>query len=320
MSFGAVLAFATVAVADDAPLRIRNLAPASGIYGEPAALGGEVLSSRYELTFDTALANNFTSDANGGTLAFFDGETTYLTYGFRQAVADRWEWGVELPYVIQRGGYLDPLIDDFHDVFGFDDNGRHAAKHNQIDYFVSDGNKVYVDFQNERRGWGDVRVSGGYQLLLEPGRALAARALVKLPTGDADELTGSGGGDVAAWLDYIDRELLARYRVSITGAVGLMVLGDGDLLPHDQNRTAAYAHFGLSYPLTEAWSLKGQLDYHSQLIDVSIEQLGGEAIQGTIGATWQVNARLWSDFAMVEDLTGDSTSDVMIQALIGTKF
>jgi hypothetical protein len=320
MSFAAVLAFAAGALADDAPLRIRNLAPASGIYGEPVALGGEVLSQGYELTFDTALANNFTSDASHGTLAFFDGETTYLTYGFRQAIADRWEWGVELPYVIQHGGYLDPLIDDFHDAFGFDDNGRHAAKHNQIDYFVSDGNKIYVDFQNERSGWGDVRVSGGYQLLVEPGRALAVRALVKLPTGDVDELTGSGGTDAAAWLDYTDRELLERYRVSITGAIGLMVLGDGDLLPRDQNRTAAYAHFGLSYPVTNAWSLKGQLDYHSQLIDVSIDQLGGEALQGTIGATWQVTPRLWLDFAMVEDLTGDSTSDVMIQVLIGTKF
>lgn len=316
----AVLACAAAAAADDAPLRIRNLAPASGIYGEPVALGGEVLANGYELTFDTDLANNFTSDANGGTLAFFDGETTYLTYGFRQAIADRLEWGIELPYVIQRGGYLDPVIDDFHDVFGFDDNGRHAAKHNRIDYFVSDGDKVYVDFQNERRGWGDARIGGGFQLLLEPGRALAARALVKIPTGDSDELTGSGGTDVAAWLDYTDRELLARYRVSITGAIGLMVLGDGDLLPHEQNRAAGYGHFGLSYQATDAWSIKGQVDYHSQLIDVSIDQLAGAALQGTLGVRWQVSPRLWSDFAMVEDLTANSTSDVMMQLLIGTRF
>ncbi len=314
------LALATVAYATDAPLRIRNIAPASGIYGEPEALGGEVLTEGYELTFNTQLANNFTSDANGATLAFFDGETTYLTYGFRQAIVDRWEWGVELPYVIQRGGYLDPAIDGFHDLFGFDDNGRNAAKHNQIDYYISDGNKVYVDFQNERRGWGDVRVGGGYQLLKDPGRSVAVRALVKLPTGDVNELTGSEGTDVAAWLDYTDRELLARFRLSITAAVGIMVLGDGDLLPEKQKRVAGYGHFGLSYPLTDEWALKGQLDYHSQLINAAIDQLGGAALQGTVGATWQLNPRLWSDIAMVEDITGDSTSDVTIQILIGTRF
>ncbi len=314
------LALAAVAYAADAPLRIRNIAPASGIYGEPAALGGEVLAAGYELTFSTQLANNFTSDANDGTLAFFDGESTYFTYGFRQALADRWEWGVELPYVIQRGGYLDPAIDDFHDLFGFDDNGRNSAKHSQIDFYVSDHNKIYVNFQNERRGWGDARVGGGYQLLRDPERSIAVRTLVKLPTGDVEDLTGSNGTDVAAWLDYTDRELLARFRLSMTGAVGIMVLGDGDLLPEKQKRVAGYGHFGLSYPLSDAWALKGQLDYHSQLINASINQLGGAALQGTVGATWHVSPRLWSDIAMVEDLTGDSASDVAFQVLIGTKF
>src|SRR4051794_41232958 len=93
----AALAACLPSWADDSPLRIRNLAPASGIYGEPRALGGDVLQGGYELTFATELANNFTSDADGTTLAFFDGETTYLTYGFRQAFATDWEWGIEVP-------------------------------------------------------------------------------------------------------------------------------------------------------------------------------------------------------------------------------
>ena len=313
------LCSAAAVLADDSPLRIRNLAPASGIYGQPRALGGDVLSSGYELTFNTELANSFTSDAQGSTLAFFDGETTYLTYGLRHAFAQRWEWGLEVPYVIQHGGYLDSAIDGFHDLFGFDDNGRNGAKRNKIDYFIADGGKVYVDFQDEKRGWGDLRVGGGYQLLREPARSLAFRALVKLPTGEVDKLTGSDGTDVAAWLDYTDRELLARLRLSMTGAIGIMVLGDGDLLPQDQRQVAGYGHFGVSYPLTQAWTLKAQLDYHSQLIDTSIDQLGGAALQGALGASWQFNESLWTDFALVEDLTADSTSDVLVQVLLGVK-
>jgi hypothetical protein len=306
--------------ADDSPLRIRNLAPASGIYGEPRPLGGEVLSSGYELTFNTEVANNFTSDASGQTLAFFDGETTYFTYGFRQAVADGFEWGIEVPWITQYGGQLDHPIEKFHDVFNFPNNGRTRAKLNKIDYFISDQNKVYVDFQDEKDGFGDVRVSGGYQLLRTPERSLALRALVKLPTGDVAKLTGSNGTDVASWLDYTDRELLARLHLSMTAAIGVMVLGDGDLLPKDQNRFAGYGHFGLSYPFSDAWSLKAQLDYHTQLIDTSVDQLGGEALQGSFGASWQVTPRFWSELAMAEDLTSGSTSDVMIQFLLGTTF
>lgn len=315
----AALCPAAAALADDSPLRVRNLAPVSGIYGQPRALGGDVLASGYELTFNTELANSFTSDAQDSTLAFFDGETTYLTYGVRQAFAQRWEWGLEVPYVIQHGGYLDSAIDGFHDLFGFDDNGRNAAKRNRIDYFISDGGKVYVQFNDEKRGWGDLRVSGGYQLRREPARSLAVRVLVKLPTGEIDKLTGSEGTDVAAWLDYTDRELLARLRLSMNGAIGIMVLGDGELLPHDQRQVAGYGHFGVSYPLTRAWALKAQLDYHGQLIDTSIDQLGGAALQGSLGASWQFNNSLWTDVALVEDLTADSTSDVLVQVLLGAK-
>ncbi len=302
---------------DDSPLRIRNLAPASGIYGEPRALGGDVLATGYELTFNTEVANNFTSDANGSTLAFFDGETTYLTYGIRQGFGQRFEWGIEIPWVIQHGGRIDHPIEDFHDAFGFPNNGRRKAKLNKIDYYVSDRNKVYVDFQDPKNGLGDVRLNGGYQLVRAPERSLALRALVKLPTGDMKSLTGSGGADFAAWLDYTDGALLSRSRLSLTGALGLMVLGDGDLLPQKQNRFAGYAHFGLSYPLSESWTLKGQLDYHSRFIDASIDQLGGAALQGSFGASWQVTPKFFTQIAMAEDLTADSTSDVLLQLLIG---
>ena len=305
------------AAADDSPLRIRNLAPAAGIYGEPRALGGDVLASGYELTFSTELANNFTGAAYGDTRAVFDGETTYLTYGMRHAFAQRWEWGVEVPYVIQRGGDLDSAIDKFHDVFGFDDNDRNAVGRDEINYVVTDRGANYVDVHATRQDWGDLRVSGGYQVFYEPERSLAIRALVKLPTGNVDQLTGSHAADVATWLDYSDRDLLARFRLSLSGALGVMLLGDGDLLPQDQRPVAGYAHFGISHALSDAWALKAQLDYHSELIDTSIDQLGGQALQGSVGAHWRFNGSLWTELALAEDLTPDSTSDVLLQLLLG---
>lgn len=308
-----------LALADDSPLRIRNLAPASGIYGEPRALGGDVLATGSELTLGTELANNFTGDAHDSTIAYFDGETTYLTVGLRHAFSKRWEWGVEAPYVVQHGGYLDSAIDAFHDTFGFDDNGRNAAELDEIRYFIADGASPDVDVRNDRDGWGDVRLSAGYQIVRDSGRSFALRALIKLPTGDVGELTGSEATDASAWLDYTDRELLARVRLSLTGAVGVIALGDGELLPDDQRGTALYAHFGIGYPLTDAWTLKAQLDYHSQLIDAAVDQLGGAALQGSLGARWRITPKLWSEFALTEDLVADSTSDVLLQLVLGVE-
>ncbi len=309
----------TVARADDSPLRIRNLAPASGIYGEPRALGGDVLASGYEVTVGAELANNFTGSSHDGAIAYFDGETTYLTVGVRHAFAGCWEWGVEVPYVVQHGGYLDSVIDSFHDAFGFADNGRNEVEQDQIRYFVADGSMRYVDFGNDREGWGDVRISGAYQLVRDSARSLALRALVKVPVGDVGELTGSDAADGSAWLDYTDRELLSRLNLSMTGALGVVVLGDGDLVPDDQRRATVYGHFGIGYPLTETWTLKAQLDYHGAFVDAAVDQIGGAALQGSLGARWRFARTFWSDFALAEDLTGDSTSDVLVQIVLGVE-
>ena len=86
------------------------------------------------------------------------------------------------------GGYLDHSIETLPQRLQHSrTTADREAKLNKIDYFISDQNKVYVDFQDEKDGFGDVRVSGGYQLLRGPERSLAVRALVKLPTGDMDK-------------------------------------------------------------------------------------------------------------------------------------
>ena len=123
----------------------------------------------------------------------------------------------------------------------------------------------------------------------------------------------------SAWLDYTDRELLARLHMSMTGAVGVMVLGDGELLPHEQQRTALYGHFGVGYPLTDAWTLKAQLDYHSQLIDGRSINSAARHCRAVSARRGGARTRLWTDFALAEDLTADSTSDVLLQLVLGVE-
>lgn len=310
---------APAATADEGPLRVRNLSPGTQIYGLPRALGGDVLSSGVEISFATEVANNFVSDAERQTLAFFDGETVVLTYGFRRAWGERFEVGFEVPYLIHHGGFLDAVIDDFHDVFDFDGNGRELTGRGHIDYFIADDGEVFADFQKRRRDWGDVRLAGGYQVVRDNARSLALRTSLKLPTGKVDDLTGSEAADLALWADYTERAILGGLGLDVTAMLGVVLLGDGDLAPEKQESQAVFAHFGLSYELSERWALKGQLDAHSELVDSHVDQVGGAALMGTIGARWRVTPKLWTDIAIIEDVYSDSTSDVVLQLVFGAR-
>src|SRR5262249_17022421 len=155
-----------------------------------------------------------------------------------------------------------------------------------IDYFIQDDGEIFADFQHQRRDWGDVRLAGGYQLVRDDARSLATRVEIKLPTGDVDDLTGSEATDVAVWADYTDRSLLKGIGLDLTTTLGVVWLGDGELAPDKQEDYGVFAHLGLSYQISERWALKTQLDAHSEIIDSHVDQLGGAALMGTIGARW----------------------------------
>ena len=306
--------------ANDGPLRVRNASPASQIFGLPRALGGELLRSGHELTLNTEFANSFTSDIDDGSFAFFDGETVTVTAGYRRPLGRRFEMGIEVPYVIHQGGRFDRVIDEFHDLFGLPQGGRDDAKRNKIDYVIRSGGTNYIDFQDSKESFGDVRFTGAFQWLRESDRALALRGSVKLPTGDEDKLTGSDGADLAVWLDFTDRRWLSRWRLELTMTGGLLLMEEGEIVPEEQNDVALFGHLGLSYPITARWALKAQLDGHTELIGTGLDQASGEALQGSVGARFAVNNKFWMDIALSEDLVSDSSPDAVFQFLLGTRF
>ena len=320
LSLVVVLAIVSpAALAADGPFRVRNLAPASHIFGLPRVMGGEVLGDGAEVTFNTEIANNFTSAINDKNFGFFDGETTVFSLGYRRAVGDRFEWGVEVPYVNHSGGFLDGAIDGFHDLFDMQDGGRERARRYKIDYAITYNGRAEVNFQDSKAGLGDVRASVGYQLFRDIDRGITVRGQLKAPTGDADDLTGSGAWDAAGWLELTDRRLMKGWGVELTLAGGLTYLGEGDIASDAQEDVAAFGHLGMGYRLGRRLSFRAQMDGHSKLIDTGVDQVAAEALQGTLGARWHITNKAWTDFTIIEDLTGDSTSDVVFQILIGAR-
>lgn len=298
-----------------APLPVGNLSPVDQLLGMPRVHGELARSGGSTIRLGVAHANNFAAEAGDADLVLFDGSTTVTRVGLRRGLGDRWEWGIELPYVHHSGGITDGFIDEFHDLFGFPDGGRNEVPRDRLDYrLVADG-RQHLAVTSSRGGLGDVGVQLGHALHRAPDRQVVLRARLELPTGDEDELTGSGSTDAAVWVELMDDRWLKKLGVSISLAGGLTVPMGSELIPQ-QRDVIATAHLGLHYPLSPRVTLRAQLDGHSETADSRLKPLDGGALLGTLGGSVQITPALWLDLGLVEDLTTDRAPDVVFLAAL----
>ena len=305
--------------ASSGPLRVRNIFPVAQLYGLPRALGAEMFDEGTEITFNIEHSNNFSSEASGNTFAFFDGETSVLSYSLRHGLGDGLEWGIEVPFVVHAGGDLDAFIDEFHEVFGFKDGGRSLAPRGRLDYLVRHDGFVYADFQDSKKHFGDVRTWIGYRVFESQQRSLGLRAMVKLATGNVDSLSGSEGTDIAFWVEYVDREIFGASGVTVSVMAGVVALGEGELAPSAQKDFAGIGHLGLQYELKPWLELHAQLDTHSELLDTGVVQVAQAGVQGSLGARFRVTPNFWVDVGVMEDLRSQSSPDIVFQLALGAR-
>jgi Protein of unknown function (DUF3187) len=139
----------------------------------------------------------------GRTAFVLDSETLRAVLDFRLGVAPRLELGLEIPLLMHGGGFLDSAIDGYHRRFDLPDGGRTGfARDRFVAGYVGDGEEVFFDQAPGGAGLGDVVLTGRTSLLAAKGRppAVAAAVTVKLPTGSASSLRGSGSTDYGASL------------------------------------------------------------------------------------------------------------------------
>lgn len=115
------------------------------------------------------------------TLYFFDEEIARFELEGRYGLSDRTDLWFRLPVQNHTGGFLDPLIEDFHQI-GFEQYGRDLVMQNQVTLAVAQHGKV-VFFNNERvLGKTQDPVLGlTHRLLQTPAWTLSAAFSLKPP-------------------------------------------------------------------------------------------------------------------------------------------
>ena len=288
-------------VSDAFPLRNHN--PFLQVYGLPTFQTHELVA---EGKTDVSLSYDVANDADDadrlGERLIIDAESQVLNLSIRRRFGERFEFGVDVPWVRHSGGYLDSVIFNFHDLVGLRNSSRDGPD-DQYRLFFEQRGTVLFDTDVPTSGIADVQLTAAMDL----GKA-TLRAGIKLPTGDPDELTGSGAADISLGLHGGSTTSLFQRDLAYSGFLGVLLLGDGDIMPALQRSTVPYAGAALRWQATSRVALATQLYVQGPYFDAELDELGGNTFQLSFGADFRLQGSFLR-LAIVEDIAAAAAPD-----------
>lgn len=304
------------ASADALWLPLRNHNPFLQIYGMPLYQARPLAAgeTRYLASFD--VANFADSGMVGAESVELDGESYFLTLSARRGINDWLELGLDLPLLAHTPGSLDGLIKNFHDLIGVS-NERRSGPENELQLAYAYPGGAF-DLSSSSQGIGDLQLTAAVPLIRnDPARGLALRATLKLPTGDANELLGSGGYDISLALYFDQAVTLVGQSFDVAAFGGALWLGDSDYFADMQRSTVGFGGIGAAWHATERFSVNGQLVVQDSYLDSAVPEVGERTVQGALGALFRFpRSRTAISLMIFEDINGNATADVAVQVAI----
>ncbi len=311
--------------AEITPFYTQNQSPVIQIFGLPSIGNPHIIPpKKTDVRLILDLASNFVEDQNPKESILLDGESARFTVDARYGISHQWEAGIAVPYIFQSGGFLDDFIIDYHNTFGFPQGGRDQAPRNRILYrYVRHGREI-LKIDQASNGMGDLQLTGGYQLFesaVKPSGAVALRLALKLPTGDANQLHGSGSTDASLWLVAGDDYPISLGRITIFGAAGVLGMTEGTVLSDQQRNLVGFGSIGGGWSPLRWLAFKVQANAHTSFYQGSaLRELNSSSIQLTIGGTLAFTERVSLDLGVTEDLIVQTSPDVVFHLALTGRF
>lgn len=191
-----------MASAFEGPLWSKNqfplMLPAISPYPDEAATENSwALNLSYSSVFLLGTSSEWVVNA--------DMEMTEVTFRYRRTLETSLEVGLDIPVLAFTSGFLDGLLDSYHDAFGFPDYGRSSRPENEFLYQVSREGAPVIKGSNGSIGLGDIRLTLK-QVLRHEDPVISVKAEVELPTGDGRKGFGNENVDAALAL-LLDKRL-----------------------------------------------------------------------------------------------------------------
>ena len=231
-------------------------------------------------------------------------ETNRTVFGLRYGAFERWEAGIDLPFISRYGGFLDPLINGVEKAFGRVNPERDLFPENSFGGFsVLRGSTVVFDAGEETFQPGDLVLSLKHELRLPPQwPRLALRAALKLPSGDAGAVLGSGKPDLGAGIaaDYRAFARLMFYmNVSLIYPIGPITEADLTLNP------IVTESFAMHFAITQRWSaMLHQATYTSPFHGTGTRLLDGTVVELGLGLNFAYSPWFGAQLLGIENMSG----------------
>ena len=295
------------------PLALPNLNPLGHVYGVPTARTG-LPADRVGIA--STLASHYVSEANAAETLLLDGETMLTTLTVARRFAPAWTVGAVLPHVRHGGGEFDQAINEWHSIFGLSDGGRAAAPLGAFDFHYRRAGVIALRTQAAGGGLGDVQLFADFA----PMPAWLVQTTLKLPTGSAAELRGSGGTDIALVVGGRTPYGLGPAPLGVYGHAGALWRGRGEVLPAQARTGVALGQIGMAWALLPALALQVQLDGHTGFYRASDFAALGPALQLGVGGRWHFDRRAALTLAVAEDIAVGSAPDVAFQLALDVRY
>jgi hypothetical protein len=250
------------------------------------------------------LSNTLNVEKNSHETLFVDGESAVLDLTYDHALSQSWRYRLSLPVVHDSGGFLDSVIDTWHEIFGFSRGNRPFYPKGQIDYFYS--GQGTLSLHHPQTSVGDLAADAGWYALDDAHRSVSLWGGIKAPTGSVANLTSDGAWDGALWAHAAMRwpqwQLAAELGVA-------QPFGD-EIFAGYAHRSSAFARVALGRALGPAWTLRAQLDAQSGRVEGSDTRFLGPSMQLTVGAARQLRGRWRIQMGFAEDVAVNTAPDI----------
>lgn len=305
------------------PLATANRGVLVQIFGLPAAEPARLVpAGKTAVAVIAEAANTFTVSSHQATgeRLVLDGESYRWTLGVRRRVGTKAELGIEVPFILHGGGFLDGFIDGWHDFFGLPTGDREKVRRGLLTYRHERGGRTLVNLTGSGGGISDLRLTGAWSLHEDRHRAVSLHAGVKLPTGDPDRLTGSGSIDGSLSLAASTASETSFGTFTLFGSAGGLAMTRGDILSDQQKRLVGFGTLGAGWSPFQAAAFTLQLSGNTGFYRSALHELADPSAQLVIGGTLAVDSSTRIDVGVTEDVAVGTSPDVVFHLALRQTF
>jgi hypothetical protein len=290
----------------DGPFQVKNQFPIFLPVGQPYL---ESAGTGDSLSLSLSHSSVYVMEDSVQWAAHMDMELTELNLRGKKDLPGLFEIGIDVPVLRATAGFMDRPLAWYHRAFHFGDYGRSNRPRNDFLYDIRYNGMPVVEGDNDRVGFGDVRVTAKRTLLAGDGYKAGLQLSEELPTGNARVGYGNGSYDTGIAL-LLDADLADSTRLYANA--GAVFPGKLRAYQTLDLRSFYYGGAAVEYRFLPSLSLLCQVMYQtSPYPETGISQIDTPAVLLVLGGRYYGASGSY-EFSLTEDPNTSGAPDFIL--------